>query len=125
MNSRNTFEPGSRFEHEDGNTRLEFHLRDCVGGMGDLVPDGSVDLVVTSPPYNLGIAYGKYDDTLERDEYLEWSEEWAGAVRRALKPDGALFLNVGAAPKNPYLPHELVLRHHKSFRPRRPNWHRM
>jgi len=110
MNSRNTFAPGSRFEHEAGGTRFDFHLRDCVGGMRDRVPDGSVDLVVTSPPYNLGIAYGKYDDTLEREAYLEWSEVWAGAVRRALKPDGALFLNVGAAPKNPYLPHELVLR---------------
>ena len=38
------------------------------------------------------------------------ANEWAAAVRRLLKPNGSLFLNLGAAPSNPMLPHELVLR---------------
>jgi site-specific DNA-methyltransferase (adenine-specific) len=37
-------------------------------------------------------------------------------VRRVLKPDGAFFLNVGAAPANPLLPHELVIRLQPLFR---------
>lgn len=69
----------------------------------------SVDVVVTSPPYNLGIRYGKFDDTASRDDYLSWSMAWATEVRRVLKPDGSFFLNVGASPANPLLPHQLAL----------------
>ena len=69
----------------------------------------SIDLVVTSPPYNLGISYGKYFDRGKRDDYLHWCVRWATELRRLLKRDGALFLNLGASPSNPMLPHELVL----------------
>src|SRR6266699_4655928 len=71
--------------------------------------EGSVDLVVTSPPYNLGIRYGKYSDHQDRRSYLGWCGEWAGRVRRVLRPDGSFFLNIGAAPSNPMLPHEIVM----------------
>jgi site-specific DNA-methyltransferase (adenine-specific) len=70
----------------------------------------SIDVVVTSPPYNLGIKYGKYSDISDRASYLNWCEEWGKQIRRVLKPDGSFFLNVGSAPSNPMLPHELVLR---------------
>ncbi|HEX8280227.1 MAG TPA: site-specific DNA-methyltransferase, partial [Chthoniobacterales bacterium] len=70
----------------------------------------SVDLVVTSPPYNLGIAYGKYSDAQERGAYLEWLAKWGAAARRVLRADGSLFLNIGASPSNPLLPHEAMLR---------------
>src|SRR6476469_11030077 len=87
-----------------------FNLRqgDCLEGMAKL-HDASVDLVVTSPPYNLGIAYSRYSDRQERGGYLEWCHKWATQLRRILRPDGSLFLNLGAAPSNPMLPHELVL----------------
>ncbi|HVF70899.1 MAG TPA: site-specific DNA-methyltransferase [Chthoniobacterales bacterium] len=90
---------------------ISFDLRheDCIAGMAKL-PVATVDLVVTSPPYNLGIAYSRYSDTLERNDYLAWCHSWAKEVRRVLKPGGSLFLNLGAAPSNPLLPHELVLR---------------
>ena len=74
------------------------------------LPDESIDLVVTSPPYNLGIRYGKFSDAQSRESYLDWCVEWATQIRRRLKPDGSLFLNIGAAPANPLLPHELMLR---------------
>jgi site-specific DNA-methyltransferase (adenine-specific) len=77
--------------------------------MRDLA-DQSIDLVVTSPPYNLGIAYSQYKDRQNRSDYLEWCHEWATELQRALKTAGSLFLNVGASPSNPLLPHELVLR---------------
>jgi site-specific DNA-methyltransferase (adenine-specific) len=71
--------------------------------------DGSVDLVVTSPPYNLGIGYGKYSDAQDRGSYLRWCHKWASQVRRILKPAGSFFLNIGAAPSNPMLPHEIAM----------------
>src|SRR5256714_13812055 len=70
----------------------------------------SIDLVVTSPPYNLGIAYHSYSDRQERGDYLAWCHDWAVELRRVLQRDGSLFLNLGASPSNPLLPHELVLR---------------
>lgn len=88
----------------------EFLLRveDCVRGMRQL-PAESIDLVVTSPPYNLGIKYRNYHDSRNSDEYLSWCREWANEVRRLLKPDGSFFLNLGACPSNPLIPHELVV----------------
>ncbi len=76
---------------------------------------GSIDLVVTSPPYNLAIKYGKYSDTSSRGRYLEWCDVWAAQVRRVLNSAGSFFLNVGASPSNPMLPHELVLRWRELF----------
>ncbi|MFV1995256.1 MAG: site-specific DNA-methyltransferase [Verrucomicrobiales bacterium] len=93
---------------------MEFHHRDCVEGMR-LLPEDCVDLVVTSPPYNLGIDYGAYDDGGDREAYLEWSVAWAAGVRRVLAPGGSFFLNLGAAPKNPLLPHQLALRFSEIF----------
>jgi site-specific DNA-methyltransferase (adenine-specific) len=95
-------------------TRFELHHGDCVDGMSQL-EEASVDLIVTSPPYNLGIAYSKYSDRQDRDSYVEWFGRWAAAARRVLKRDGSLFLNIGAAPSNPMLPHELVMRVRDSF----------
>ena len=72
--------------------------------------DATIDLVVTSPPYNLGIAYSHYSDRQQRVDYLNWCQDWAAELRRLLKNHGSLFLNLGASPSNPLLPHELVLR---------------
>ena len=48
-----------------------FYLGDCLEGMKEL-DDKSIDLVVTSPPYNLDIQYSKYKDKKQRDKYLSW-----------------------------------------------------
>ena len=90
-------------------TSFDLRHDDCLKGMSKLT-DATVDLVVTSPPYNLGIAYGRYSDRQGRSDYLDWCHQWATQVRRLLRPHGSLFLNLGAAPSNPLLPHELVLR---------------
>ena len=89
-------------------TKFDLRGQDCVKGMSRLA-DESVDLVVTSPPYNLGISYGKYSDRQDRRSYLDWCGEWAKQIRRLLKPDGSFFLNIGGAPSNPMLPHEIVM----------------
>lgn len=95
-------------------TQFDLHHGDCVAGMARLEA-ASVDLVVTSPPYNLGILYGKFADTVNRASYLDWCEQWATEIHRLLQPNGSLFLNVGASPANPMLPHELILRLRKLF----------
>ena len=89
-------------------TKFDLRRQDCITGMSRLA-DESVDLVVTSPPYNLGISYGKYSDRQDRRSYLGWCGEWAGQIRRVLKSNGSFFLNIGAAPSNPMLPHEIVM----------------
>jgi site-specific DNA-methyltransferase (adenine-specific) len=83
-------------------------------GMSRL-PEGSIDLVVTSPPYNLGISYGKYSDGQNRQSYLNWCGKWAAQIRRVLKSNGSFFLNIGAAPSNPMLPHEITIEVHHLF----------
>lgn len=89
-------------------TKFDVRRQDCITGMSRLAEE-SVDLVVTSPPYNLGISYGKYSDRQDRRSYLGWCAEWAGQIRRVLKSSGSFFLNIGAAPSNPMLPHEIVM----------------
>lgn len=80
---------------------LRFYLGDCLDVFGAL-PPASVSAIVTSPPYNLGIDYRSYEDTLPRAEYLEWSGRWIAAARQALDAKGSLFLNVGAKPTDPW-----------------------
>lgn len=70
---------------------------------------GSVDLVVTSPPYNLGINYKSFKDTAPREEFLKWCHAWASELKRVMADDASFFLNVGAAPANPLMPHQLIL----------------
>ncbi len=62
-----------------------------------------VDVVVTSPPYNIGVGYGAYDDTISRRDYLAWLDRWADLVERVLSEDGSLFLNLGSKPKDPWV----------------------
>jgi site-specific DNA-methyltransferase (adenine-specific) len=81
---------------------------DFLAAAPRLVKAGSVDVVVTSPPYNLGIKYSKYQDDLPRAEYLAWTERWAGEVHRCLAPGGSFFLNVGVRPKEPWAAWEIA-----------------
>jgi site-specific DNA-methyltransferase (adenine-specific) len=94
--------------------KFDLRREDCVHGMSRLKSE-SVDLVVTSPPYNLGIRYGKYADGQDRQSYLDWCEKWAAQIRRILRSTGSFFLNIGSAPSNPMLPHEIVMTLHDLF----------
>ena len=92
---------------EDGRARLRFFLGDCIDVLASLDP-ASISAIVTSPPYNLGIRYRTYDDTLPRQQFLEWTGAWSQAVARVLEPDGSLFLNVGAKPTDPWIAMEVA-----------------
>jgi len=58
------------------------------------VPEGSVDLIVTSPPYGVNIAYDVHDDDMEISEYLEFTRKWMTEAYKVLKDDGRIALNI-------------------------------
>lgn len=66
---------------------------DCVQVMKDL-PESSVDLVVTSPPYNVGIDYDQHKDNLMMTDYWKWTEVWLTELYRVLKDDGRVAINI-------------------------------
>ena len=98
--------------------RIENHMHrvqllhgDCMNHMGSL-KTGSVDLVVTSPPYNLRAhgrrmpvkgnwrrrpdiadGYASHSDDLPYADYVEWQKEVLGECWRVLSEDGAIFYN--------------------------------
>jgi len=67
-------------------------LGDCLEVMESL-PDESVDICITSPPYNLGIDYEGQNDYLELDDYYNWCELWLMRIFNLLKDGGRLCLN--------------------------------
>ena len=69
-------------------------LSDCIAGMNDL-PPGCVDLAFADPPFNIGYEYDVYEDSLEHQQYIEWSAQWISAVFRVLKPNGTFWLAIG------------------------------
>jgi site-specific DNA-methyltransferase (adenine-specific) len=73
---------------------------DCVEGMREHVPDACVDVVVTSPPYNIGVKYGAHDDDLPFEEYLDWMATVGRECARVLKDDGSFFFNIGDRPSD-------------------------
>ena len=95
-------------------TKVELFHGDGLDGMTTL-DTGSVDVVVTSPPYNLDVQYHRYRDNKPRPLYLDWCERWGREVKRVLTPHGSLFLVVSGSPTNPMLPHQLALRFSKFF----------
>jgi site-specific DNA-methyltransferase (adenine-specific) len=97
-----------------GQSRQAVIVQDCLAGMREHLAPGSVDAVVTSPPYNLGIAYSQHDDTAPRADYLDWCDRWAREVQRILAPGGSFFLNVDGSCKDPWVPFEVaaVMRRH-------------
>ena len=77
--------------------------QDCVEWM-QTQPDDCVDIVVSSPPYNIGINYNTYGDKLTTQDYLDWQQTvWTEACR-ILKPTGHLFLNISPTRKDPLMP---------------------
>ena len=66
---------------------------DTIDVMSEM-PEGWVDLVVTSPPYNVGIKYDTHNDEIVMDEYWEWSEKWLTEAYRLLKDDGRIAINI-------------------------------
>ena len=105
----------NEFRSMSNGAEIVIYRGDCINGMRQLMEPESIDVVVTSPPYNLGIEYRSYDDTLPRAEYLDWIADWGDAVERVLSRGGSLFLNVGGKPSDPWGPFEVLERLRERF----------
>jgi len=90
------------------------HNLDCIEGLRLLKP-GAIDVIVTSPPYNIGISYGSYQDSRPREEYLDWMEQVAEECKRVLRPEGSFFLNVGGRPRDPWIAIDVASRFRRHF----------
>ncbi|MDG6257139.1 MAG: site-specific DNA-methyltransferase [Methanomicrobiaceae archaeon] len=80
---------------------------DCLAGMRRM-PAASVDIIVTSPPYNIGKTYQTHNDRLPRDHYLAWMGDIAREAGRILDPGGSFFLNIGGKPSDPWIPFDVM-----------------
>jgi site-specific DNA-methyltransferase (adenine-specific) len=68
----------------------------------------SIDVIVTSPPYNINKEYSSYKDNKEREEYLNWLYQIAKLSYLVLKDNGSFFLNIGGTHSDPMLPFDVV-----------------
>ena len=71
----------------------DIHCSDTVKFMNEM-PEKSVDLIITSPPYGVGIDYDSWDDDKYFDEYMRFTREWLSAAYRVLRDDGRIAVNI-------------------------------
>lgn len=60
----------------------------------DFVGDSKVDLIITSPPYNVDIRYNSHKDDVTYEQYLEFTKKWLKKAYEVSKEDGRLCLNI-------------------------------
>ena len=72
---------------------IDLRKGDCLEVMKD-IPNGSIDIVITSPPYNVGIEYNSSDDNLDYEKYLEWIKTVFETIYSKLKQGGRICVNV-------------------------------
>ena len=70
---------------------MDLYNADCIEKLREL-PTGSVDCVVTSPPYWKGFEYEAYFNSYK--QYLDWCEVWLREIKRVLSDNGTFYLNV-------------------------------
>lgn len=71
--------------------RVAIYQQDCLEAMKN-IPSESIDLTVTSPPYNIG---KEYENITDLNTYIEWCSKWMNEIYRITKPSGTFWLNVG------------------------------
>src|SRR5271170_1289765 len=100
--------PFARLRAGPTTSPVELWCEDAVAGMPRRLASGSVDVVVTSPPYNRGVRYRSYADDRPRTEFLDWVGGVRDAVDRVLSERGSFFLNVGGSPSDPWFPYDVA-----------------
>lgn len=85
------------------NKDIEILNCDCIQAMNSKIVHGSVDCVITSPPYNVNLGnnkfkkdgYASYSDNLDYQDYLEWMKNVFIGCHKVLKEDGRICVNIG------------------------------
>lgn len=95
------------------NKNYKLIVDDCINWMSNQKRD-LIDCIITSPPYNLSVKYGGYNDSIPRDSYLKWMDDVARACKNILKDDGQIYLNVGYSNSDPFVSMDVaqVFRNH-------------
>jgi site-specific DNA-methyltransferase (adenine-specific) len=106
--------PYKKVNRDNGST-VEFFHKDCIRGLQESLQQNSIDVVVTSPPYNIGVNYNTYDDTLPREKYLAWMREVGNSIKKVLKDDGSFFLNMGSKPRDQWIAWDVANALRKDF----------
>jgi site-specific DNA-methyltransferase (adenine-specific) len=85
----------------------QVYNEDCITGMARHLPDASVDLVITDPPFGIGFQATRANYNRKRgrvlsgyqevqgSDYLSFTRAWLSEVKRVLKPSGSLYLFSG------------------------------
>jgi len=84
------------YEAYDENTFYKAYLGDCLN-LGEIVEQNEIDLVVTSPPYNIG---KEYENIMESEDYLDFMQRWMSLAVDALSQDGSFWVNIGFRKKS-------------------------
>lgn len=94
-----------------------FYNEDCQSLMKRM-DDNSVDVVLTSPPYNMTKRKGGYADKEKRydlyqdwkspEEYCQWTSNIFNQLDRVLKPNGVILYNFSYGIENPSLPYQMI-----------------
>ena len=67
---------------------------DCVKVLAD-TKKPFANLIFADPPFNIGYEYDKYEDDIDRDDYVKWTEKWMTACKDVLKADGSFYIAIG------------------------------
>jgi len=73
-------------------SNIEIYCADFL--QTNCVQEGTIDLIVTSPPYNVGIDYNSHDDKTTYEHYLSFTNEWLAKCYKLVKEDGRFCLNI-------------------------------
>tara|TARA_Y100001973_G_scaffold11332_1_gene15428 strand:+ start:53 stop:835 length:783 start_codon:yes stop_codon:yes gene_type:complete len=84
---------------------VKLYNEDCINTIKSL-SSSSVDLVITSPPYNIGKKYNIYQDS--RDDYVDWMSKIFNGCCKILKNTGHLFINIMSSKENPFIPYDIA-----------------
>lgn len=110
-------------------SNIKYEFGDCRELLKN-VPDKSVKMVVTSPPYNISKDYGKYKDDVGLEEWKKLIDEVTKEVYRVLTDDGSFFLNLSPIPYGkdkeilplPYIGYDIV-KENKFYLKNMITWH--
>lgn len=92
------------------------YILDCIKGIKQMKKQSLIpDVIVTSPPYNIGKEYNQYDDEKPREAYLDWMESVADECSEIMTDHSSFFLNVGGKPSDMWIPFDIAQRFRKTF----------
>jgi len=70
---------------------IDIILGNCIEKLQS-IEDGSIDLIVADPPYNVGKDYGNGSDKQAFDDYMSFTRSWLQECHRVLKPTGTIYV---------------------------------